>query len=58
MNVSGMWSGQYSYEAVSDSQVTFQAELKQFGAVVEGQTTETNIFGENTTQILIAHIFG
>ena len=58
MDVSGFWTGEYSYEAIKDVSVSFQAELSQLGAILSGNTTEQNTFDEQAGQILIAELFG
>jgi len=58
MNVSGFWTGEYTYSQLNDSPVSFQTELKQVAALVEGTITEQNTFDEQAGQILIAELFG
>lgn len=58
MNVSGFWTGEYSYNEIASSIIPFQTELNQLGAILEGQTTEQNSFDEQAGQILIANLFG
>ena len=58
MNVSGFWTGEYTYSQLNDSPVPFQVELKQVAALVEDTTTEQNTFDEQAGQILIAELFG
>ena len=58
MDVSGFWTGEYSYDAVNGVSVSFQAELSLLGAILSGNTTEQNTFDEQAGQILIAELFG
>lgn len=58
MDVSGFWTGEYSYDAMTGVSVTFQAELSQLGAILSGNTTEQNTFDEQAGQILVAELFG
>lgn len=58
MNVSGFWTGKYTYDGGMDDAVSFQAELHQLGAILEGQTTEQNTFDDMSRQILVADLFG
>jgi len=58
MNISGFWIGEYTYNQLNGSPVSFQTELKQVAAIVEGTTTEQNTFDEQAGQILIAELFG
>ncbi len=58
MDVTGFWTGEYAYDNVIDLAVDFHAELSQLGAILSGNTTEENTFGDQGGQILIAELFG
>ena len=58
MSMTGFWTGEYAYDAVQGLVVEFHAELKQVGAILEGNTTEENTFADQAGKILIAELFG
>ena len=58
MNVTGFWTGEYSYGPSSQAKVSFDAELTQTGTTLFGHSTEQNTFDVRAGQILIADLFG
>ena len=58
MEVAGFWIGEYAYDNVKGLVVEYHAELKQVGAILSGNTTEDNTFGDQGGNILIAELFG
>ncbi|MDA8707978.1 hypothetical protein N9M10_01250 [Hellea sp.] len=58
MDVTGFWTGEYSYGAGSQAKVSFEAELTQTGTTLFGLSTEQNTFDVKAGQILIADLFG
>jgi len=57
-NVTGFWTGEYSYNILKGIVVEFHAELEQHGALLDGNTTENNAIDGQATQFLIAKLFG
>ena len=58
MKVPRFWTGEYAYDNVRGLVVEFHAELEQVGAILSGNTTENNTFGDQGGNILIAELFG
>lgn len=58
MNISGFWTGRYSYYANIQRDVGFHCNLVQADARLEGCTTENNSFCRASGQILIAKLIG
>ena len=58
MEVTGFWTGEYAYDNGRGLVVEFHAELEQAGAILSGNTTENNTFGDQGGNILIAELFG
>ena len=58
MEVAVFWTGEYAYDNVKGLVVEYHVELKQVGAILSGNTTEDNTFGDQGGNILIAELFG